>query len=101
MSALQEPSSIEKVVEIDSHIGAAMSGLTPDARTLVDHARVEAQVTHCSLPLTLNSRKILFKNLAPKHVLTHPFTFRHDTHTWQDRLKYCITAVILKEEKSP
>jgi hypothetical protein len=30
-------------VEVDTHIGAAMSGLIPDARTLVDHARVEAQ----------------------------------------------------------
>ena len=30
-------------MEIDTHIGAAMSGLMPDARTLVDHARVEAQ----------------------------------------------------------
>lgn len=32
--------SVEKIMEIDSHIGAAMSGLMPDARTLVDHARV-------------------------------------------------------------
>ena len=30
-------------MEVDSHIGAAMSGLIADARTLVDHARVEAQ----------------------------------------------------------
>jgi 20S proteasome alpha/beta subunit len=40
----QEPKSIEKVAEIDSHIGCAMSGLTADARTLIDHARVETQV---------------------------------------------------------
>jgi 20S proteasome subunit alpha 5 len=31
------------VAEVDEHIGVAMSGLTADARTLVDHARVEAQ----------------------------------------------------------
>lgn len=42
-SPLLEPSSIEKVMEIDSHIGCAMSGLTADARTLIDHARVETQ----------------------------------------------------------
>uniref|UniRef100_A0A7S2V165 Proteasome subunit alpha type n=1 Tax=Fibrocapsa japonica TaxID=94617 RepID=A0A7S2V165_9STRA len=42
-SPLMEPSSMEKIFEIDSHIGAAMSGLIADARTLVDHARVEAQ----------------------------------------------------------
>ena len=34
---------MEKIAEIDTHIGAAMSGLVADARTLVDHARVEAQ----------------------------------------------------------
>lgn len=42
-STLMEPSSIQKVREIDSHIGAAMSGLVADARTLIDHARVECQ----------------------------------------------------------
>jgi len=42
-SSLMEPSSIEKILEIDTHMGCAMSGLTADARTLVDHARVEAQ----------------------------------------------------------
>jgi 20S proteasome subunit alpha 5 len=42
-SPLMEPSSIEKLFEIDSHIGCAMSGILADARTLVDHARSEAQ----------------------------------------------------------
>jgi hypothetical protein len=42
-SILLESSSIEKIVEIDSHIGCAMSGLTADARTMIDHARVESQ----------------------------------------------------------
>lgn len=44
-SPLLEPSSIEKVMEIDTHIGCALSGLTADARTMIDHARVEAQVS--------------------------------------------------------
>ena len=35
--------SVEKIVEIDTHIGVAISGLTADATTLIDHARVEAQ----------------------------------------------------------
>ena len=43
-SPLLEPDSIQKVLEIDAHIGCAMSGLTPDSRTMIDHARVEAQV---------------------------------------------------------
>mmetsp|Transcript_24571 Transcript_24571/g.58092 ORF Transcript_24571/g.58092 Transcript_24571/m.58092 type:complete len:251 (+) Transcript_24571:120-872(+) len=42
-SPLLDPNSVEKIAEIDSHIGAAMSGLVADAKTLVDHARVEAQ----------------------------------------------------------
>jgi 20S proteasome subunit alpha 5 len=43
-SPLLEPSSVEKIMEIDEHIGCAMSGLTADARTLVEHGRVETQV---------------------------------------------------------
>jgi 20S proteasome subunit alpha 5 len=42
-SVLLEPSSIEKILEIDTHVGCAVAGLIGDARTLVDHARVEAQ----------------------------------------------------------
>jgi 20S proteasome subunit alpha 5 len=42
-SPLLEASSIEKIMEIDRHLGCAMSGLTADARTMVDHARVTAQ----------------------------------------------------------
>mmetsp|Transcript_4535 Transcript_4535/g.9060 ORF Transcript_4535/g.9060 Transcript_4535/m.9060 type:complete len:161 (-) Transcript_4535:3138-3620(-) len=41
-SPLLEPSSVKKIMEIDRHIGCAMSGLTADARTLIDHGRVEA-----------------------------------------------------------
>ncbi|XP_060078476.1 proteasome subunit alpha type-5 [Ylistrum balloti] len=42
-SPLIETSSIEKVMEVDDHIGCAMSGLIADSRTLIDKARVEAQ----------------------------------------------------------
>lgn len=35
--------SVEKVFEIDKHIATAVSGLISDARTLIEHARVEAQ----------------------------------------------------------
>merc|ERR1712032_1020391 len=38
-----EPTSIEKIVEIDSHIACAFSGLTADSKTLIDRARVESQ----------------------------------------------------------
>ncbi len=39
-----EPATTEKIAEIDAHIGCACSGLMADSRTLVDRARVEAQV---------------------------------------------------------
>jgi len=42
-SPLMEPKSIEKICEVDDHIGCAVSGLVTDARTLVDYGRVEAQ----------------------------------------------------------
>ncbi|MEN6341285.1 MAG: archaeal proteasome endopeptidase complex subunit alpha [Methanospirillum sp.] len=42
-SKLLEPSSIEKIFQIDDHIGVASSGLVGDARRLVDMARVETQ----------------------------------------------------------
>jgi len=42
-SPLIEPSSIEKIMEVDKHIGCAMSGLVADSRTMIDKARVEAQ----------------------------------------------------------
>lgn len=43
-SELVEDGSVEKIFQIDDHIGAAASGLIADARVLIDNARVEAQV---------------------------------------------------------
>lgn len=43
-SRLIEAESIEKIFQIDEHIGVATSGLVADARALVDRARVEAQI---------------------------------------------------------
>ncbi len=41
---LQENIGSEKIFKIDDHIGVAIAGLTADARTLVEQARVHAQV---------------------------------------------------------
>lgn len=49
MCSPQEPSSIEKIMEIDEHMGCAMSGLTADAKTLIDHARAETQVQRLTI----------------------------------------------------
>ncbi|AEH61028.1 proteasome endopeptidase complex, alpha subunit [Methanosalsum zhilinae DSM 4017] len=43
-SKLIEAESIEKIFQIDEHIGVATSGLVADARALVDKARIEAQI---------------------------------------------------------
>ena len=42
-SKLQDQSSTWKIFEIDEHVGAAISGLSSDARILVDRARIDAQ----------------------------------------------------------
>lgn len=44
-SSLLEATSIEKIMEIDTHLGCALSGLTADARTMIEHARVTSQVS--------------------------------------------------------
>jgi proteasome alpha subunit len=43
-SKLQDPNFLWKIFQIDDHIGAAISGLSSDARVLIDQARVEAQI---------------------------------------------------------
>jgi len=42
-SPLMEPSGIEKIVEIDAHVGCAMNGLIDDAKTLMTKTRVKTQ----------------------------------------------------------
>ena len=56
-STLIVPESIEKIFEVDSHICCAASGVITDARTLIEHARVEA----------LNHR---YKNFSCVDILT-------------------------------
>ncbi|MDR2966385.1 MAG: archaeal proteasome endopeptidase complex subunit alpha [Methanobacteriaceae archaeon] len=43
-SKLVESKSIEKIFQIDNHIGAATSGLVADARSLIERARIESQI---------------------------------------------------------
>ena len=53
-------------MEVDSHLACAMSGLTADARTLIDHGRVEAQNHRFSYnePLPLESASQALCDLA-------------------------------------
>ena len=41
---LAEPASLEKIHQIDEHIGCATAGLVADARVLVDYARLAGQI---------------------------------------------------------
>jgi 20S proteasome subunit alpha 5 len=56
-STLLETSSVEKIVEIDQHIGCAMSGLQADARSMIEHARLQSQnhAFHYNEPLPVES----------------------------------------------
>ena len=60
-SRLIEPGSIEKIFEIDDHIGCATSGLVADARALIDRARLDAQINE----ITYNE-KIHVKTLVKR-----------------------------------
>nr|BAH71374.1 ACYPI009032 [Acyrthosiphon pisum] len=42
-SPLMITSKIEKIFEVDKHIGCAVSGLIADSRTMVERARAESQ----------------------------------------------------------
>tara|TARA_B100000795_G_C22637358_1_gene375049 strand:+ start:93 stop:617 length:525 start_codon:yes stop_codon:yes gene_type:complete len=86
LSVLQEPGSVEKIFEVDSHIGVAMSGLSADARTLVDHARSETQYHRFTFnePMPVESLTQSVCDLALKfgeagEEVTNP-TLTHTTH---------------------
>ena len=83
---LQEPSSIQKIAEIDQHIGVAMSGLTADAKTLIDRARVETQVAQNCVAVsyieTLVLNKIQSNRLESRSLsdMSHGFDLRLQQH---------------------
>ncbi|MFQ6050589.1 MAG: archaeal proteasome endopeptidase complex subunit alpha [Candidatus Hydrothermarchaeota archaeon] len=77
-SRLIEPKSIEKIFQIDEHIGASTSGLVADARILIDRARVEAQINRITYnePIsveTLTKKICDLKQLYTQHGGVRPF----------------------------
>ncbi len=60
-SRLIEPNSIEKIFKIDDHVGCATSGLVADARSLIDRARIDAQINEITY-----DEKIHVKTLVKK-----------------------------------
>jgi proteasome alpha subunit len=59
---LAEPASLEKIHQIDEHVGCATAGLVADARVLVEYARLTAQINKVTysepIPVELLVRRI-------------------------------------------
>ncbi len=77
-SRLVEARSIEKIFQIDEHIGVSTSGLVADGRVLVDRARVEAQSNRIlynePIDIELLAKKLCdFKQLYTQHGGVRPF----------------------------
>ncbi len=60
-SKLIEAESVEKIYEIDEHIGVSTSGLVADARIIIDYARILAQINRVTY-----DEPILVEALAKK-----------------------------------
>lgn len=80
-SKLVEEVSIEKIFQVDEHIGAAASGLIADARVLIDNARIEAQVNRLRYDEAINVQTLAkrigdVKQLYTQHGGVRPFGVR-------------------------
>ncbi|MFX0206677.1 MAG: archaeal proteasome endopeptidase complex subunit alpha [Candidatus Hodarchaeota archaeon] len=77
-SPLIDPLSIQKIFRIDEHIGVAIAGLTADARVLVDHARIQAQINRLTYDETVSVNGLTKKlgallQLYTQHAGVRPF----------------------------
>lgn len=80
-SKLVEKVSIEKIFQVDEHIGAAASGLIADARVLIDHARLEAQINRLRYDEPISVQALAkrigdIKQLYTQHGGVRPFGAR-------------------------
>ncbi len=80
-SKLVEEVSIEKIFQVDEHIGAAASGLIADARVLIDHARIEAQINRLRYDEPISVQALAkrigdIKQLYTQHGGVRPFGAR-------------------------
>ena len=75
---LQEPESVEKIFDIDAHVGAAIAGLTADARVLIDNARIQSQINRLyyneAITIPILTKKICdLKQMYTQHAGVRPF----------------------------
>lgn len=83
-SKLVEPTSIEKISQIDEHIGCATSGLVADARVLVDYARIQAQIN-----------KITYNEKIPVEILVKKICDYKQTYTQYGGVRPFGTALLI------
>lgn len=78
ISPLVDPTSMEKILKIDDHIGATFAGLSSDARILVDKARQEAQINRIlyddAIDIEVLTKKVSeVKQIYTQHAGVRPF----------------------------
>ncbi len=71
VSPLQVPSTAEKIFIIDKHVGATIAGLTADAAVLVDHGRVQAQISRLTYDEPIDIKALVKKICDLKQTYTH------------------------------
>ncbi|NHI93417.1 MAG: archaeal proteasome endopeptidase complex subunit alpha [Candidatus Lokiarchaeota archaeon] len=71
VSKLQLPETAEKIFIIDEHIGATIAGLTADASVLVDHGRVQAQISRLTYDEPMDVKALVRKICDLKQTYTH------------------------------
>lgn len=77
-SQLQDPSFSQKIYETDEHMGAAVVGLSSDARILIDQARIYAQSNRLmydeAIDIEIVAKRIGdIKQLYTQHAGVRPF----------------------------
>jgi len=77
-TSLEDPNFSWKIFEIDSHIGAAIVGLSSDARVLIDNARIYAQSNRLMYDEPIDVEVITkrigdIKQLYTQHAGVRPF----------------------------
>lgn len=78
ISPLIDPSSMEKILKIDEHVGATFAGLSSDARILIESARQEAQINRLlydeMIDIEVLTKRISsIKQLYTQHAGVRPF----------------------------
>lgn len=64
------PESVEKIFQIDDHIGATASGILSDARVLIERAQVKAQQNHVTYDAPVDTISVVKDMCSLKQICT-------------------------------